>query len=190
MNKQLVYLSAILMTLLVWPANLTAGPTTAPTTSPAIDDAVKASLAKYGKQMEDAATSYNNAKLVDLMYPKIVEQAGGRDKLLELMTTGQKEMGEQGVRVKSTTLGDPIQVMTEGSKMYAVLPETIVLNAPGGTLTNRGCLIGISDDAGKTWSFVDGAAGEKTIRGFVPELPKDLKIPDREKPVFTADPTR
>ena len=74
--------------------------------------------------------------------------------------------------------------------MYAILPETIVLSMPGGVKTAKGCLVGISDDGGKTWSFVDGQAGDQVIRGFVPELPKDLKIPEREEPVFTPDPTK
>jgi hypothetical protein len=192
MNKKHICLPALLMSLLVLAltSNLFAGPDTTPTTAPAIDDATKASLAKYGKQMADAATAYDNAKLVDLMYPKVVEKAGGRDAIIQAMDAGQKEMQAHGIRVKSTTLGDAQQVITNGKKMYAILPETIVVNVPGGIKTAKGCLVGVFEDASKTWSFVDAQAGDATIRGFVPELPKDLKIPDREKPVFTPDPAK
>lgn len=189
MKRFTPHLRCLLLVLITiaFATRLVADPATKPAAPTPMDDPAMTSLAAYGKKMADAATNGNNAKLLDMMYAPVIDKAGGRDKLLAAMGARQRQLQDKGISIKSTTLGKADKIYTVGKTMYAVLPEAIVLTVPRGTKKSTGCLVGISQDKGKTWSFLDGKGGEDLIRDFLPDLPADVKIPERSEAVFTPD---
>src|ERR1700730_4926470 len=56
-------------------------------------------------------------KVVDLTYPKVVELAGGRDKLIELLKAGMDQMKSEGFSFISAEMAAPSQVVTSGDRM-------------------------------------------------------------------------
>jgi hypothetical protein len=68
---------------------------------------------------------------------------------------------------------------------------TVRVQVPEGILRSNGFLIAVSDDRGKTWTFIDGAGLHKTSRNeretlaqIVPGFPAQLSLPAWEPPVL------
>jgi len=79
----------------------------------------------------------------------------------------------------------PAPFQKEGAKLFAVVPTTLEMTIKNtGRVRSKGYLLGISEDHGKTWTFVDGS-GLKTKEArekALPELHEKLKLPDWEAP--------
>jgi hypothetical protein len=61
------------------------------------------------------------------------------------------------------------------------------MSVPGGTLTANSYLLGISQDGGKNWHFVDTAPFEDQtkLKALFPQYNSELKIPEKQRPIFT-----
>lgn len=141
-------------------------------------------------QAEEAAKATVEGKwdkLADLTHPKVVELMGGRDKMVERMTASMKDMKAKGIAFNSAKIEDAATPVAAGKELYTYVPMTLEMKVPGGTITSKSFLLGVSTDEGKTWKFVDGSGiggNEKLLKEVLPNLPKELKLPKKEKPVF------
>ncbi len=127
-------------------------------------------------------------KLADLTHPKVVEEMGGRERMIGVMKTGLKEMEAKGFEFRSAKVGETAQVVADGDTMYAVVPLDLEMKAPGGYLAVKSFLLGVSPDKGKSWTFINGdKAHDATVKKFLPNLPAELKLPKKEQPVFHKD---
>lgn len=118
----------------------------------------------------------------DLTHPKIIEILGGREKMLQTMADARKQMTEKGINFVETKAEAPSTVTPSASALYCVIPMTNVIEFPQSTMKSRTFLVGHSDNDGKSWTFIDSSLGAAKIRELFPDLPKDLKLPDREPP--------
>jgi hypothetical protein len=146
-------------------------------------------IRKLAAENSAALTSGNYARLVDLTYPKVVEMIGGRDKMIETLRRGSEDMKAHGSAILGTEVGEPKEVVTAGDKQFAIVPMTVRVQVPDGTLRSKGFLIAISEDRGKTWTFIDGAGVTKEpgkerekLAQVIPDLPTQLSLPAREPP--------
>ncbi|HWG46107.1 MAG TPA: hypothetical protein VN688_25320 [Gemmataceae bacterium] len=127
-------------------------------------------------------------KLADLTYPKVVESLGGRDKMIAKLEASSKEMKSKGVTFRSVKVGDVLQLAPSDSHLFALLPMTLEMKIPTGTITVKSFLLGISSDKGKTWTFFNGdKMDDEKAKKLLPSLPAKLKLPKKEKPVFRKD---
>ena len=136
------------------------------------------------KEICDAFTNKDYLKVLEMTYPKVIETAGGRDKMLATMRSEIKDMETQGVDLLSTTPGPPAQFVHDAGSIYAVVPITMKIKAQEGTFQTDGSLIAISSDGGTNWTFID-AAGEddKDLRVLSPSTLDKLKVPAEKPPV-------
>jgi hypothetical protein len=142
------------------------------------------SLTARTKELCDAFTNKDYLKVLELTYPKVVETAGGRDKMLAIMKDEIKGMETEGVVLLSTTPGPPINFVHEAGSIYAVVPLTVKIKAQDGIYQTEGTLIGISADAGASWTFIDAAGeDEKKLRMLLPNTLEKLKLPAEKPPV-------
>jgi hypothetical protein len=140
-------------------------------------------LTARAKELEDALSHKDYAKVVDLTYPKLIEYAGGREKLLAAMTKELKTMEGEGVEIVSTTASPPSQFVHDASGIYAVVPMTSKFKAQDGMFQVEGSLIAISTDGGQNWTFVDATGKDQTeLKKILPNLDK-LKLPPEKEPV-------
>jgi hypothetical protein len=136
------------------------------------------------KEITDAFTSKDYTKVLELTYAKVIENAGGRDKMLATMKSEIKEMETEGMNILSTTPGAPTQFVHDAGSIYALVPIVLKIKAQNGTYQTDGSLIGVSSDAGADWTFID-AAGEddKDLRLIAPAVLEKLKVPAQKPPV-------
>lgn len=138
-----------------------------------------------------ALSSRNYARLVDLTYPKLVEMIGGRDQMIEMLRSGTEEMKAHGSAILSAEVAEPREIVTAGDKQFAIVPEIVRVQLEAGTLRSKGFLIAVSEDRGKTWTFIDGAGLHKTpgkeretLAQIIPDFPAQLTLPAWEPPVL------
>ena len=126
-------------------------------------------------------------KVADLTHPRIVKMMGGREKMVVAMASGAKEMKSKGYTITAVTVANASEPVSAGSEVYAVVPFELEMTAPGGKLLQKSFVIGVSSDQGKSWVFVNGDVDPKTVKQVLPNLPEELKRPEKQKPVFKKD---
>jgi hypothetical protein len=146
--------------------------------------AIKQQADEVGK----AVLAEDYFKVVDLTLPKVVELLGGRSKMVETMRAGTKEMKSQGITFHAIKVDPPKEVVKAGPDLIAVVPEVVTMKVPGGKVHQKSYLLAVSADQGRTWKFLDGAgvAGDN-LKQVLPNLPKEVKLPKKEEPVFEKD---
>ncbi len=144
--------------------------------------AVKALAEKVGT----ATLKEDYDTLFDLTHPKVVEPLGGKEKFVEATKGVMKKMKDAGIAFTSFKIGEPTDPVRGGKEVFVVVPTTAELDTPKGKATATSYLLGVSADNGKTWRFVDGAAGAAETRKMFPDLPKSVTLPKIEYK-FTKD---
>jgi hypothetical protein len=142
-----------------------------------------ASVKKQANIVAAALVAGNYGVVVDHMYPKVVQMGGGRAKVLQLMTAGIKQMQAQGVSFENATIGTPGKFYKAGTEIHCLVPENITMKVGSSTMHAGSNLLAISQDKGKTWSFLD--LNKNTIASIpkiFPNFNKDLKIPEPKQP--------
>jgi hypothetical protein len=136
------------------------------------------------QEVNDAFRRRDFARMVDLTYPKVIEAAGGRDKMVSALAKGMKEMEAEGVVVLSSTVGAPTQIVHATGSIYAVLPTTLKVKAQDGVFQTESSMIGISSDGGATWTFIDAGGKDQTeLKSLLPSVGDRLNLPPAKDPV-------
>ena len=133
-----------------------------------------------------AATREGNYKIVvDHTYPKIIQLAGGKEAMLKKIISGMDEMKKEGVSGVDGKLGPPGKFYKAGAEIHCLIPETVTLIKTNGRLVSTSYLLAVTNNKGKTWSFIDvGSMPVSMLRDLFPHFNKKLKIPDKAEPVF------
>jgi hypothetical protein len=156
--------------------------------SPAPPSAVESypNLTAQAKQLEDALARKDYGKVIDLTYPKVIEYAGGREKMLDETTREVQSMEAEGVVILSSTCSAPSQFVRDASGIYAVIPVVSKVKATDGVFQTEGSLIGVSTDGGQTWTFIDASGkDQKELKKILPNLDK-FNLPPEKAPVKLA----
>ena len=106
--------------------------------------------------------------------------------MIELIKTGMDELKKQGVSIVSYKIETPAAPIAAGDDLVTVVPTVLEMKQGAGKITQKSYLLAISSDKGGHWTFVDGAGldDEAKVKEVLPNLPKELKLPAKEKPVI------
>jgi hypothetical protein len=125
------------------------------------------------------------AFIVDHTYSRVVELGGGYDNMLALITAEMEAMErEDSLVVKSFKVGKPYNLLQTDPEWYCIVPKTSVFDMPTLTMTSHSCLVGVSENNGKTWTFVDcNGITEMSFNIIFPYIhPDQLNIPQTTFP--------
>lgn len=126
--------------------------------------------------------------LLKMTYPKAITMAGGEAKMLESMNKGLGQMKNNGISFSNVSIGEPSTIITLGKQLQCTIPDKLEMKMMGGTIVTNSTLIGISDDRGKTWTFIDAVGKDlATLRKVITTLSDKLIIPKMKQPQFIAD---
>jgi hypothetical protein len=157
-------------------------PTAGPSQAPTVEN--NPALQAQAQEVNDAFRRRDFARMVELTYPKVIEAAGGRDKMIAALAKGLKEMETEGVSVLSSTAEAPIQVVHVSQWTYAVVPTTLKVKARDGIFKTESSMIGISSDGGAHWTFIDAGGKDHTqLKSYLPAPADALKLPADKEPV-------
>jgi hypothetical protein len=77
------------------------------------------------------------------------------------------------------------QLVEAESDLQVVLPLNQVMTVPGGEVHMSGAVLGISNDRGKTWTFIEAEKlTPENVRLVLPTYDPRLKLPARKEPKF------
>lgn len=150
------------------------------------DDQLKSSVMKSAAELREATLKYDNAKALDFMYPAVLKESGGREKILPILDEKTKRQREQGIAFEAIQLGEPGEIYSEGDNLFVIIPNTSVVTAPKLKMIEKAYLIGISLDKGKKWFFTQASHGQDIapLLKLLPKLPEKLVLPPLEKAEF------
>src|SRR6266536_2232487 len=136
-------------------------------------------LAIQARELSEAFGRKDYARFVDLIHPKVIEMAGGRERMIAEMTKELKQMEDEGVVVLSTTCGEPTQFLRDGSAtLYAVLPLTLKTRAQAGVFQTESSMIAVSSDGGANWKFIDASGKDQgELKKLIPGAADKLILP-------------
>jgi hypothetical protein len=164
-----------------------------PGATPTAESSPSATVENYpalqvrAQEVNDAFRRRDFARMVDLTYPKVIEAAGGRDKMIAALAKGMKEMETEGVSVLSSTAETPIQIVHVSEWIYAVVPTTLKVKARDGIFKTESSMIGVSSDRGVNWTFIDAGGKDHTqLKSYLPAPADALKLPAEKDPVKIA----
>jgi hypothetical protein len=148
------------------------------------EDEAKAVVKKGAQELVQSLIKGDYSKMVDLTYPKFVEQKGGRAKMIDALRASLKEASGQDITIASFAVGEPSDLRTEGKNTFVVVPTTGEITVPAGRLVVKTYLLGISTDGAKSWTFLAGSdLDDRTMREKVlPKLPAGLELPEKQRP--------
>jgi hypothetical protein len=141
-------------------------------------------LAIQAKQLNEAFGKRDFASFVDLIHPKVVEMAGGRERMVSDMAKEIKQMEAEGVTILSSESGGPTQVVRDAGSIYAVLPTITKTRTQTGVFQSESNMIAVSNDEGANWKFID-ASGQSNgeLNKLIPGVADKLKLPPDKTPI-------
>lgn len=138
-------------------------------------------------EMARAILEKDPNKLIPYLPPKLVEEAGGKEKLIAARDSLNKYMKQFGGEIRRVTIGNPGPVVKYKKQLQSTVPQTTQLKFMAALITLESTLVAISEDNGAHWYFVDNAIyGEQKIKSALPDLSPELVIPPMKKPVITS----
>jgi hypothetical protein len=153
------------------------GAQSAPASASASRQKAYPSLKARAEQWAEAYVREDYGKVASLTYPKQVELMGGPEGLAGILSGGLKG---GGVKMLSVRVEEPGDVVAIERQLFAIVPTELKWAEPRGVVVGNGFLIGVSDDGGETWTFVDGSGGrtEEKVKTLLPAAAGRLKLPE------------
>ena len=151
-----------------------------------------ARLKLQAQELSDATLNGDYARAADLTFPKLVTLLGGRAKYIANLKKGMAEMDTPQFKITSITVGEPQDIFEASQKHYAIVPTIMRMKVAEGILVGESYMIGISNDGGRNWTFVDPgdrpSAKEAFRTLFGAAAADQLRIPQIKRPVLYSGP--
>ena len=143
---------------------------------------IKQEAEKCGKSLLSA--DYDGVVLYT--HERVLARLGGKDAMIATLKRSTEAMRSQGVSITEVVIGTPEQPKKIGAWLVTLVPQHIRMTVPKGEMQQDSHLLGISEDDGKKWVFVDAGVLAKSNLGQVfPELDGKIDVPERKPPVFS-----
>lgn len=154
----------------------------------AFSQAPEATVKTQANDMAKAVLAKDVNKLAGYIPPKLLAEAGGKEKMMIARDTVNKMMKQFGAEIKKISIGEPAKIVTYKKQLQTTLPQTTEVKFLSGKIIMESTLIAISEDKGAHWYFVDNAIyrGEK-LKSALPDISPLLVIPPMKKPKIEAD---
>ncbi|MGH1352557.1 MAG: hypothetical protein ACRBBN_17380 [Methyloligellaceae bacterium] len=139
-------------------------------------------LHKGVRTLVKAINTKNDALYYKMMWPEILELAGGKEKLLKQVKAIRKRDKELGKTQKYSQLKfhKSPKYYRAGKRKFAVIPfqATIKLTAPNKTMRAELFYLGIKDSRKSRWVYLDGFFFSIiSVKEFVQDFPADATLP-------------
>jgi hypothetical protein len=145
---------------------------------------MQAEIEKQANEVGAAFVAQKYDLILEHIYPPLVEKAGGKDKMMAIWQEGMASMKAKGITLVSVKIGKPGKIVTAGTELHSLVPQTIIMDLPGKQLTSESNLIAVSQDKGKKWYFIDNAPlNNENIKQVLPNFNSEIVIPEKKQPV-------
>lgn len=130
------------------------------------------------QRLVDAVRMGDAKAVVNLTHPKVHELAGGREKMLSVLTETLQSAKITGHKRDRVVIGKPSALGRDGKQIFFFVPYVGVSSNNERSATIEAFYLGISADDGDTWRFVDGSRmDQQTIKLFIPSYSGEPPLP-------------
>lgn len=145
----------------------------------------KSRVKKQAQEIADALIAGNYEKMADLTYPALVELLGGKAKMVAGLKQEMNEGSVENFRILSMPADEPKRVVKSHDHLLAVVPVTMRVKMLDGVYAQRISYLGVSQDGGQNWTFVNGGTDKQILKVLFPlilsaidelELPADAPL--------------
>lgn len=139
-------------------------------------NAQRSNLKAQAEEASQTIKNHDYAKLADYTHPKALEGQGGREKLIAESKEAIEQLKREGFEIISVEIGEPEEIVAIENELFAVVPLTAIVKAPKGKMKQSSSIVGISDNNGANWKFVNGINQEK-FKEMFPNAAAKVRIP-------------
>ncbi len=150
------------------------------------DPAIKARLKQQATEVAQAFIAGDFDRVVDSTYPKNVDIAGGRDKLITAQKKARQAMTKAGEQISIDAIDEPGPIVDSKGILYSYVPITGRRTGKKGGFVLKNIFIAVSLDGGNNWKFIDdsGLPSRDLLKSILPDFPAQLVLPVRETPTL------
>ncbi len=151
-----------------------------------IPENILQSIHSQAEIMVNATLNKDYDKLIDFTYPKVVELAGDKAKMLSAIQASMDNMTKSGMKLISYTVLEAVEMKNIGGIIYCIVPSVLKIDHPKGILQQQGFMIAISVNKGIDWKFIDGTSqkNKSNFKIMIPEAFELLTLPEWRQPVM------
>jgi hypothetical protein len=124
-----------------------------------IDSSSKPKVLVDAEKMVTALVDNDFKTYADFNYPKLLEQAGGKEQFVRFLEADLIKQKERGGKFHKISVTNPSKEVECNGELQCVLRQESTLSlrsfSGGKPFTVASNLIGISTDKGKSWTFLD-----------------------------------
>lgn len=140
---------------------------------------------KLASRFAKATFSSDTKAVLDMSYPGLVKLSGGREAMAKLINDRIEALRARGVIAFDGWVNAPGPFYKAGTQLLCLLPETVKMKVLNGVYISHSYLLAISNDKGKTWTFMDvGNMPKNVLLRLLPDFNKALEIPAPTPPTF------
>lgn len=143
------------------------------------------------KVMNDALVTKDWYTYVETNHPKVIEQIeGGVPGLVKQTKEQVAQLEAAGNTIIAAWPGQPSDIIDTAGEYQLTIPQYMEIRLPTGKLKTETTLIGISQNKGKKWYFIDLEASGNDVnklREMFPTISSKIKANTPKQPVFTPD---
>lgn len=143
-------------------------------------------IAASADKIIEATISLDFKTVVDFMPQKLVDAAGGKEKLIEMSAMSFRELKSNGLKISNFTYEMPNDKTVTSLNTIVLIPTQMEIKSDAVTIKSDSYLIGFKPQGGSEWQFVDasGIKNREGIEFLLPEYPKDKLLPQATHQVF------
>ena len=146
--------------------------------------AIRAAAEKAAAAIVDERTE----AIADSTYPGLAAVMGGRVALINSLHESSAELKKRGLSVTAMEIRSISPTVVAGRQLHSIVRIKRTMDAPNGIQLQDTFLIAVSEDAGASWSFVEGRQlSPEQLNVLFPDFNPELKFPATAKPVFIRD---
>ncbi|HXV78007.1 MAG TPA: hypothetical protein VD788_16985 [Candidatus Polarisedimenticolaceae bacterium] len=116
--------------------------------------------------------------LAGLTCPAVVDSVGGYGAFITSLQAMDRERAAQGIEWGEVTIESVSEPVVAGEQLHVLIEVRQQIGSPSGKTKKKTYMLGVSEDAGDSWTFVDAtkldAANKQKL---FPEFNDALKLP-------------
>lgn len=133
-------------------------------------------------EMKNSFLQGDFEKFIDFSHPDALKKFSNKDEAISFASANAQLLASNGIKITNISFKEPSKIITYNNELQFTIQQEISLSTPNGERTGTSTLIGISDDNGKTWKFID-TSGKTTesLYSTYPRLSRELVIKPRSQ---------
>lgn len=136
---------------------------------------------KAARTYAKAVENQNFEKILTLTHPKVLEQFGGKRQMMASAERDAQATKQKGFAMDKAELAEKLTPIRTPAYVFWCIPIRVTMKGPFGKVYSEAGLLGISEDKGKSYTFVSLAQIDLAVLlTLFPQIPTGLQMPTKQ----------